>query len=112
MYSHARASAILRNYGESIPELSSITDLQETEIKLLRTLTKWPYIIEKSVTDLSIHNIPNYVHSLSSDFNQFYRDCPVINSDNLEFRINLVFCSKKILSEGLSILGIKAPERM
>ena len=112
MYSHARASSILRNYGESIPELSSITDLQETEIKLLRTLTKWPYIIEKSVTNLSIHNIPNYVHSLSSDFNQFYRDCPVINSDNSEFRINLVFCSKKILCEGLSILGINAPERM
>ena len=112
MYSHARASAILRNYGKKIPEINSIKTLQETEIKLLRTLTRWPSMIKKSVTNLSIHNIPNYIHSLSSDFNQFYRDCPVINSDNLEFRINLVFCSKKILSEGLSILGIKAPERM
>ncbi len=112
MYSHARASAILRNYGEKMPEIASIKDLQETEIQLLRTLTRWPSIIKKSVTNLSVHNIPNYIHSLSSDFNQFYRDCPVINSDNLEFRINLVFCSKKILSEGLSILGIKAPERM
>ena len=112
MYSHARASAILRNYGKKIPEINSIKTLQETEIKLLRTLTRWPSMIKKSVTNLSIHNIPNYIHSLSSDFNQFYRDCPVINSDNSEFRINLVFCSKKILCEGLSILGIKAPERM
>ncbi len=112
MYSHARASAILRNYGNKIPDIESIQPLEEGEIKLLRTLSKWPSIIEKSVTNLSIHHIPNYIHSLSSDFNQFYRDCPVINSNNLEFRINLVFCSKKILNEGLSILGIKAPERM
>ncbi len=112
MYSHARASAILRNYGNKIPDINSVKNLQETEIKLLRTLAKWPSIIEESVKNLSIHKIPIYIHSLSSNFNQFYRDCPVINSDNLEFRINLVFCSKKILNEGLSILGIKAPERM
>jgi arginyl-tRNA synthetase len=112
MYSHARAAAILRNYGKDVPLPNSPDKLEDSEIRLLRTLSKWPETIHNSVDNLAIHYIPNYVHALASNFNQFYRDCPVIDSSNENFRINLVICSKKILKEGLSILGIKAPERM
>ncbi len=112
MYSHARASAILRNYGKTIPKAILKEKLANSEIKLLRTLSKWPGVVEKAAKNLSIHYIPNYVHTLSSDFNHFYRDCPVIGNPNEEFRINLVSCSKKIISESLSILGVVAPEKM
>ena len=86
--------------------------LEKSEIKLLRTLSKWPETVSKSVDSLAIHYIPNYIHTLSSNFNHFYRDCPVIGDLNEKFRINLVFCSKKILNDSLSILGINAPEKM
>jgi arginyl-tRNA synthetase len=112
MYSHARASAIIRNYDQEIPDVKMANKLEESEIKLLRTLSKWPETIKKSVDNLAIHYIPNYIHSLSSDFNHFYRDCPVIGNENETFRINLVLCSKKILSDSLSILGVHAPEIM
>ena len=87
-------------------------NLEDSEIKLLRTLVKWPKNIEKTALNLAIHNIPNYVHILASDFNQFYRDCPVIDDKNESFRIILVKCSQKILRQGLAILGIKAPDKM
>jgi arginyl-tRNA synthetase len=112
MYSHARASAIIRNYGKNTPDFKLEKNLDESEIRLLRTLSKWPNAVERAVDNLAIHYIPNYIHTLASDFNQFYRDCPVLGDDNENFRINLVVCSKKILSESLSILGVKAPERM
>jgi len=112
MYSHARASAILRNYSKNTPNCKLENILVESEIRLLRTLSKWPNTVEKAVDNLAIHYIPNYIHTLASDFNQFYRDCPVIGNNNENFRINLVVCSKKILSESLSILGLKAPEIM
>ena len=112
MYSHARASAIIRNYDQEIPDVKMANKLEESEIKLLRTLSKWPETIKKSVDNLAIHYIPNYIHSLSSDFNHFYRDCPVIGNENETFRINLVLCSKKILSDSLSILGVHAPKIM
>ena len=73
---------------------------------------KWPMCVEKTSANLAIHNIPNYVHVLASDFNQFYRDCPVIKDENENFRINLVNCSQKILRQSLAILGITAPDRM
>ena len=112
MYSHARTSSILRKYGKEMPEPKLNSTLEDSEIKLLRALSKWPRNIEKTASDLAIHNIPTYVHLLASDFNQFYRDCPVIEDENEDFRINLVHCSQKILRQGLAILGIKAPDRM
>ena len=112
MYSHARASAIIRKYNKKIPRTKMTKKLEESEIKLLRTLSKWPETVKKSVDNLAIHYIPNYIHTLSSDFNHFYRDCPVIGDQNEAFRINLVLCSKKILNDSLSILGINAPEIM
>ena len=112
MYSHARTSSIIRKYGKDLPNAKLNCTLEDSEIKLLRTLAKWPKNIEKTASNLAIHNIPNYVHILASDFNQFYRDCPVIDDKNESFRINLVKCSQKILKQGLAILGIKAPDRM
>jgi len=112
MYSHARTSSILRKYGNDMPKSKLTHSLESSEIKLLRTLAKWPMSVEKTSANLAIHNIPNYVHVLASDFNQFYRDCPVIKDENENFRINLVNCSQKILRQSLSILGINAPDRM
>ena len=86
--------------------------MKNSELKLMRTLARWPQIIEKATLNYTIHKIRNYVHTLSSDFNQFYRDCPVIDNENEDFRINLVSSTQKALKEGLSIIGIKAPKRM
>ena len=112
MYSHARAAAIIRNYSKDIPEISLKGKLSNSEIKLLRTLTKWPETVQRAVKNLSIHYIPNYAHELASNFNQFYRDCPVIGNENEALRMNLVVISKKILNISLAILGVKAPNKM
>ena len=112
MYSHARAAAIIRNYGKDIPDVLLNEKLSNSEIKLLRTLSKWPDIVQRAVSNLSIHYIPNYTHELASNFNQFYRDCPVLGNNSEELRINLVTTSKRILKTSLEILGIKAPNRM
>ncbi len=112
MYAHARASSIIEKYSKEITAPRSLSKLKASEIKLLRTLTKWPEIVEETSDNLNIHKIPNYVHKVASDFNQFYRDCPVINDKNDNFRINLVLCSQKIMHDSLGILGIKAPKIM
>ncbi|MDG1544501.1 MAG: DALR anticodon-binding domain-containing protein, partial [archaeon] len=112
MYSHARAAAIIRNYSKDMPEVSINGKLSNSEIKLLRTLAKWPETVQRAVNNLSIHYIPNYAHELAANFNQFYRDCPVIGNENEALRINLVAISKKILKISLGILGVKAPNQM
>ena len=112
MYSHARMSSILRRYEASIPDSKLDSDLVESEIELIRTMAKWPKTVESAVDKLAIHIIPNYVHQLSSKFNNFYRDCKVIGDTNEALRINLVNSSKRILFDALDILGVEAPDRM
>ena len=112
MYSHARMCSIIKKYGKTIPEMEVEADLIESEIELIRIMAKWPQIIELSSSKLAIHNIPNYIHQLSSQFNNFYRDCKVIGDVNESLRINLVFSVKRVLFDALDIMGIEAPERM
>jgi len=112
MYSHARMYSILNKYSKNIPEIEIEVDLVASEIDLIRIMTKWPQIVELSATKLVIHNVPNYIHQLSSQFNIFYRDCKVIGDVNESLRINLVSSAKRILFDALGIMGIEAPERM
>ena len=112
MYSHARMCSIIKKYGKTIPEMEVEADLIGSEIELIRIMAKWPQTIELSSNKLAIHNIPNYIHQLSSQFNNFYRDCKVIGDVNESLRINLVFTVKRILFDALDIMGIEAPERM
>ena len=112
MYSHARMCSIIKKYGKNIPEMEVEADLIGSEIELIRIMAKWPQTIELSSNKLAIHNIPNYIHQLSSQFNNFYRDCKVIGDVNESLRINLVFSVKRILFDALDIMGIEAPERM
>jgi arginyl-tRNA synthetase len=95
-----------------MPECTIKSDLTKSEVSLLRILTKWPKLVKSSADNLAIHQVTNFVHSLSSQFNNFYRDCKVIGDVNEQFRINLVFNSKRILFDSLNILGIEAPEKM
>jgi arginyl-tRNA synthetase len=57
----------------------------------------------------------NYLVETASAFNEFYRDCPVLQEfdpDRRRTRMALCELSALVLSKGLMSLGIEAPERM
>ena len=112
MYSHARASAIIKKINKRDPKNALPRKLHPSELELIRTLMKFPSIIKESTKKMKPHKVPYYLQRLSSDFNRFYRDCPVINAEFEGFRNEIVQSTKKVLSEGLKILGIDAPETM
>ena len=56
-----------------------------------------------------------YLFETASLFNQFYRDCPVLSTQNLKIknaRLNLVNATRIVLRNGLDLLGIIAPKEM
>ena len=73
---------------------------------------KFPSIVTEATERMKPHKIPYYLQTLSSNFNKFYRDCPVVETEYEWFRKELVISTKKVLFEGLEILGIEAPETM
>ena len=112
MYSHARASSILKKIKQENNDRVMPKELHLSELKLIRTLMKFPSIVVEAAERMKPHKISYYLQTLSSNFNKFYRDCPVVDAEYEWFRKELVISTKKVLSEGLEILGIDAPEIM
>ncbi len=112
MYSHARASSILKKIKRENNEGVIPKELHLSELKLIRTLMKFPSIVAEATERMKPHKMPYYLQTLSSNFNKFYRDCPVVDAEYEWFRKELVISTKKVLFEGLEILGIDAPEIM
>jgi len=75
----------------------------------IRDFSKTVY---QSYRDLNPATIANYSYELAKNFNEFYHACPVIESENKDFRINLVYAFKETLKNALNLLGIETLEEM
>ena len=86
----------------------------QSEIKLLKLMSNFPTMMETALDTLEPQIIANYLQELASSFHKFYGNCKVITEDKniSQARLGLINGTKIILSTGLSILGISAPEKM
>ena len=114
-YSHARASSILSKTKEKTEDFDAQLLKHQSETQLIKKLAKYPLVIDEACTGHRPHLIAAYLFDLASQFNQFYRDCPVLPEPNKKLRITrltLVNATKTVLKNGLNLLGIDAPEEM
>lgn len=109
-YAHARCSSILKKVEYKEKENYSFD--HPSEIRLIKTIAKFPYFVKKSVSSRNPSIIANYAYKLASHFNAFYRDCRVIGSEKQDDRIALVKATKQVLKNSLNLLGIEALEEM
>ncbi|HET6380349.1 MAG TPA: arginine--tRNA ligase [candidate division Zixibacteria bacterium] len=120
-YAHARCCSILRNAAErSIrPDASRADDLlhHPAEQTLLRRMLELPDVVADSAERLETHEITRFLLETAQLFSQFYRDCRVLSGDPAEAdlsaaRLALTDATRQVLANGLSLLGISAPESM
>ena len=114
-YAHARACGILTKNKEKVHLCDTSVLIHPSEINLIKKLAKFPLIIEEACQDFKPHILPVYLNETASQFNQFYRDCPVLSEKNQALqkaRLLLVSASAQVLRNGLELLGITAPEEM
>lgn len=118
-YTYARISSILKKAGRKnlkIKEIIKNLKLlnHQSELDLIKQLIRFPEIIEDCTKDYQLQRIPSYSLTLASSFNQFYRDCRVLNKDRrLTYaRLGLVLATRLILGKTLSLMGVSTLERM
>jgi len=113
-YSHARACNILKRAEEKPePDYGGLTHPKERE--LLIALASFPETFEGAVTELKPGDITAYANDLADKFNSFYAAVPVLKAETpglLGARLALVDAVRIVQGNALSLLGIKAPERM
>ncbi len=119
-YAHARACSILRKASmEGLEYLKNKfvpIQLNNTyELELIRLLGKLPGLIKECALNRFGHPIAGYAQKVAAAFNQFYRECPVLQADASELvqsRLAIVDATRIVLRNTLSLLGISAPEKM
>lgn len=109
-YAHARARSILAKVDEV--QDKPLQDLQSDERSLLRKISHFNEVVNKSVNEMLPHHICNYLYELSQAFNRFYEKNRVINDDRQGIRLKLVLLYADTIKSGLELLGIHAPDKM
>ncbi|MGN8225390.1 arginine--tRNA ligase [Gracilimonas sp. BCB1] len=116
-YAHARISSILRKVEEEY-DFSGEVDLSKldhpAEITLIKTLLKFPNTVANAARLREPHHVITFLNQLASDFTSFYHDCRILGEDEklAQARMELAKAVAQVLRNGLSILGITAPEQM
>jgi arginyl-tRNA synthetase len=115
-YTHARCQSVLKKAKSpkfKIPD--SKFDFNTEESALLRTIYKFPEIVQEAGESFAPNLICNFLFDLAQKYNLFYNRHSILKASNeeaVQFRLALTVASAQILKNGLSLLGIEAPERM
>ncbi len=120
-YAHARICSVLRQAAEKgisvepSPGLENLHLLVEShELALLKTLSRYPEVVELSALNEEPHQLSHYVRELANDFHTYYNAHPfLVEAAPLrDARIKLILAVQQVLRNGLNLLGVSAPERM
>ncbi|MEJ6650036.1 MAG: arginine--tRNA ligase [Burkholderiales bacterium] len=116
-YAHARCSSILIKSEQNIADLSSVDASVLTnsdEFDLMRALVDFPLIIQSASRELSPHLVAFYLKDLAGLFHSYYNSTQILSGDKrlIQSRLALVLAVKQVIRNGLSLIGVDAPERM
>lgn len=122
-YAHARISAVLRNAGElglvvNISDFKAELLTHQRERELLGGLAEYPRVVASAAELRQPHRIARYIEELATLYHGFYNDCRVLPmgdepiSDIHRSRVVLCEATRQVINNGLSMLGVSAPERM
>ncbi len=113
-YSHARAHSILEKAKEeSIKPDATIPDgWATTEVE--RLLYRFPEVVTRAGEEFAPHYIVNYLTELARAYNSFYGNNLIVKAgdDTSPYKVALSEAFATVMKNGLTILGIDAPERM
>jgi arginyl-tRNA synthetase len=116
-YAQARRRSLLRKLaaGETV-NANAIRIQHDRERALALLLVGFGEAVEGVATALEPHKLCSYLYELASAFASFWVECPVLKDDVPRdvraSRIALTDLTGRVLVQGMSLLGIDAPERM
>jgi arginyl-tRNA synthetase len=119
-YVHARISSISRKGEErGAPDIQwgqkAVASLGEPEeLQLIKLMDRYPDIVKAAAELMEPHRITYYLMNLAAAFHVYYSRHRVLHEDPVltQGRLYLVTAVQKVIRNGLTLLGVSAPEQM
>jgi arginyl-tRNA synthetase len=86
----------------------------EREAALMQRLGEFPELVAGAARELAPHAVAFYLRSLAGEFHSYYNAERILVEDQSTRMARLALCAavRQVLANGLSLLGVSAPERM
>lgn len=128
-YAHARTASLFRKAANEVPAMvpaaGEAVDLSPlssaADLELIRTVAQWPRIVGSAALAHEPHRVAFYLYELASAFHGFWakgntevalRFINVEDSTLTKARLAMVAAVRQVLSNGLSLLGVTAPDEL
>ncbi len=120
-YAHARICSVLAAWREA--ESGELAALAEADLSPLRSepalalmllLAKYPQMLSAAAADFAPHDVTFYLRELAASYHSYYDAERILVDDPVlkQARLALVAATAQVLHNGLSVLGVSAPQRM
>ena len=119
-YAHARICSIFRKATENGIKLLDSADIDLSPLKnaeefiMIKKILSFGETIEKSAELLEVHRIAFYLKDLVGTFHRYYSRNRIVSDDHAlsSARLFLMNCLRITIRNGLSVMGVSAPDRM
>ncbi|MER5299129.1 arginine--tRNA ligase [Streptomyces lasiicapitis] len=114
-YAYARIQSILRKAEHLRPVAHPDLELSPAERALGLHLDAFGDTVFEAAAEYAPHKLAAYLYQLASLYTTFYDKCPVLKADTEELKENRLFLcdlTARTLHQGMSLLGIRTPERL
>ena len=117
---HARISRVLSQFSSDEAELAKLADTDLSlltaprEASLLAKLAEYPEMLEKALDELGPHQVAFYLRDLAGELHSYYNAERVLVDDEAlkRARLALYLATRQVIRNGLSLIGVSAPEKM
>lgn len=121
-YAHARICSVFRQLNADKKKWNSIEGMANLallsspyEKKLLSTLSRYNEIINTAAIQQAPHLLAHYLQNLANQFHAYYNveQLLIKHDDKLRnARLNIIAAVRQLIVNGLTLLGVSAPEKM
>jgi len=115
-YAHARVCSVFAQIeGWDFPKNLSLEPLKsDRELLLAQRLAEFPELILTAARERAPHSLAFYLRELAAEFHSYYNAERILVDDETlrSARLALSAAVRQTLANGLSLLGVSAPEKM
>jgi len=120
-YAHARVASVMRQLQErglahdrarGLAALHKLVEPQESV--LIKRLCLFPEMLRKAAAQRAPHTVVHYLRDLANDFHTYYSAHQFIVEDAglRDARLDLALATQTVIANGLTLLGVSAPDTM